>query len=201
MGTGAGSVHRTGMSTEENNVTTWCPFVSQRRQGFRHFLGHRLVRSEASTRRSESRPSSTPITPSGLNTQVNLSATPPAGMVQYDITGGTRPGGGANLFHSFGEFGVPTNNIANFLNDTGLADLQYPRSCHRRKYLQHLRHHPNHRLRERQSLPDESGRILVWTERHGERRRDGDLHQCRLSATHGQRTIQRDSRTQQPMLC
>jgi filamentous hemagglutinin family protein len=36
--------------------------------------------------------------------------------VQFDITGGTRPGGGANLFHSFGEFGVPTNNIANFLN-------------------------------------------------------------------------------------
>jgi filamentous hemagglutinin family protein len=57
-----------------------------------------------------------PITPAGLNTQVNLSATPPPGGVQYDITGGTRPGGGANLFHSFGEFGVPTNNIANFLN-------------------------------------------------------------------------------------
>src|ERR1043165_9807734 len=34
---------------------------------------------------------------------------------------GTRPGGGANLFHSFGEFGVPNNNIANFLNDSGLA--------------------------------------------------------------------------------
>jgi filamentous hemagglutinin family protein len=55
-----------------------------------------------------------------LNTQVNLSATPPAGKTQYDITGGTRPGGGANLFHSFGEFGVPTNNIANFLNETAL---------------------------------------------------------------------------------
>jgi filamentous hemagglutinin family protein len=26
-----------------------------------------------------------------------------------------------NLFHSFGEFGVPNNNIANFLNDSGLA--------------------------------------------------------------------------------
>lgn len=61
-----------------------------------------------------------PITSSGLNTQVNLSATPPAGTVQYDITGGTRPGGGANLFHSFGEFGVPSNNIANFLNETAL---------------------------------------------------------------------------------
>ena len=60
-----------------------------------------------------------PITPSGLNTQINLSATPPAGTVQYDITGGTRSG--TNLFHSFGEFGVPNNNIANFLNDTGSA--------------------------------------------------------------------------------
>src|SRR6187549_4209578 len=62
----------------------------------------------------------TPITPSGLNTQVNLSATPPPGKTQYDITGGTRPGGGANLFHSFGDFNVPNNNIANFLNDSGI---------------------------------------------------------------------------------
>ena len=42
------------------------------------------------------------------------------GTTQYDITGGTRPGSGPNLFHSFGEFGVPTNNIANFLNETAL---------------------------------------------------------------------------------
>jgi filamentous hemagglutinin family protein len=60
------------------------------------------------------------ITQSGLNTQVNISATPPAGKMQYDITGGARPGGGLNLFHSFGEFGVPANAIANFLNDTAL---------------------------------------------------------------------------------
>jgi filamentous hemagglutinin family protein len=38
----------------------------------------------------------------------------------YNITGGHRPGGGVNLFHSFGDFGVPANNIANFLNETGL---------------------------------------------------------------------------------
>src|SRR5215472_3865363 len=57
-----------------------------------------------------------PITSSGLHTQVTLSAMPPAGKVQYDITGGTRPGGGPNLFHSFGNFNVPNNNIANFLN-------------------------------------------------------------------------------------
>jgi len=62
-----------------------------------------------------------PITPSGLNTQVNLSQAPPPGKTQFDITGGTRPGGGPNLFHSFGQFNVPNNNIANFLNDSGLA--------------------------------------------------------------------------------
>ncbi len=63
-----------------------------------------------------------PITPSGLNTHVDLSQTPPAGTIQYDITGGTRPGGvsGTNLFHSFGDFEVPANNVANFLNETHL---------------------------------------------------------------------------------
>jgi len=44
----------------------------------------------------------------------------PSGQTQYNITGGTRPGGGTNLFHSFGNFNVPENNIANFLNNTGL---------------------------------------------------------------------------------
>src|SRR6478609_8553640 len=61
-----------------------------------------------------------PITSSGLNTQVSQPVTLPTGQTQYNITGGTRPGGGANLFHSFGDFNVPTNNIANFLNNSGL---------------------------------------------------------------------------------
>jgi filamentous hemagglutinin family protein len=63
-----------------------------------------------------------PITPSGLNTLVSDPLLISGGKTQYDITGGTRPGGGANLFHSFGEFNVPTNNIANFLN-AGSVDL------------------------------------------------------------------------------
>src|SRR6266850_5725685 len=58
-----------------------------------------------------------PITPSGLHTQVSdpIIIGP---NTQYDITGGTRPGGatGTNLFHSFGDFNVPNHNIANFLN-------------------------------------------------------------------------------------
>src|SRR5262245_33014917 len=61
-----------------------------------------------------------PIPPSGVNTQVSPPANLPSGKVQYDITGGTRPGGGVNLFHSFGDFNVPNNNIANFLNNSGL---------------------------------------------------------------------------------
>jgi filamentous hemagglutinin family protein len=61
-----------------------------------------------------------PITSSGLNTQISAPVNHPGGTVQYDITGGTRPDGGQNLFHSFGEFGVPANNIANFLNETTL---------------------------------------------------------------------------------
>jgi len=62
----------------------------------------------------------TPITQSGLNTQVSQPLPLQNGGSQYNITGGTRPGGGNNLFHSFGNFNVPTNNIANFLNDSGL---------------------------------------------------------------------------------
>jgi len=63
----------------------------------------------------------TPITSSGLNTQIGVPTILPGGQTVYDITGGTRPGNGPNLFHSFGDFNVPTNNIANFLNDSGLA--------------------------------------------------------------------------------
>ena len=63
----------------------------------------------------------TPITSSGLNTHIGAPTTLPGGETVYDITGGTRPGNGPNLFHSFGDFNVPTNNIANFLNDSGLG--------------------------------------------------------------------------------
>ena len=64
-----------------------------------------------------------PITSSGLPTQVS-GPIAVGGHTQYDITGGTRPGGasGTNLFHSFGDFNVPANNIANFVN-AGSVDL------------------------------------------------------------------------------
>jgi filamentous hemagglutinin family protein len=57
----------------------------------------------------------TSITSSGLNTQVSHVA----GQPNYDITGGTRPGNGTNLFHSFGDLSVGTNHVARFLNDSG----------------------------------------------------------------------------------
>jgi filamentous hemagglutinin family protein len=61
------------------------------------------------------------ITSSGLNTTVSAPILSiPSGKIQLNITDGTRPGGGTNLFHSFGEFNVPTNITANFLNNTGL---------------------------------------------------------------------------------
>jgi filamentous hemagglutinin family protein len=55
------------------------------------------------------------VTSSGLGTVVNQ---PSAGV--YDITGGTRPGGGTNLYHSFGDFSLDTGQSGNFLNDSGL---------------------------------------------------------------------------------
>ena len=56
-----------------------------------------------------------PITSSGLNTQIS-SPISIGGRTQYDITGGARVG--ANVFHSFGQFDVPHNTIANFRNDS-----------------------------------------------------------------------------------
>lgn len=60
----------------------------------------------------------TSITSSGFGTKVTLNGGAP--VPTYDITGGTRPGNGANLFHSFGDFSVGTHDIARFGNDSGL---------------------------------------------------------------------------------
>lgn len=57
----------------------------------------------------------TDITSSGLGTQITHVGS------SYTITGGTRPGGGPNLFHSFGNFSVGVGDLANFLNNTGLS--------------------------------------------------------------------------------
>jgi filamentous hemagglutinin family protein len=62
----------------------------------------------------------TNITSSGLGTALNGSTTIPCVGGTCDITGGNRPGGGSNLFHSFGLFNVGEGDVANFLNDSGL---------------------------------------------------------------------------------
>jgi filamentous hemagglutinin family protein len=41
----------------------------------------------------------------------------------YDITGGTRPGNGPNLFHSFDRFSVGTNDTARFSGPSGIANI------------------------------------------------------------------------------
>ncbi|MCZ6875198.1 MAG: filamentous hemagglutinin N-terminal domain-containing protein, partial [bacterium] len=49
-----------------------------------------------------------------LGTAVNLD------VDIFEITGGTRPGAGPNLLHSFGSFSVGSGEAADFINDTGL---------------------------------------------------------------------------------
>jgi len=56
------------------------------------------------------------VTASGLGTVVSQ----PGGGI-FNITGGTRPGNGTNLFHSFGNFSLNAPETANFSNNTGLA--------------------------------------------------------------------------------
>jgi filamentous hemagglutinin family protein len=51
--------------------------------------------------------------------QGNLGTAVTAGP-NYDITGGTRPGGGTNLFHGFNSFSLTSADTANFINDSGL---------------------------------------------------------------------------------
>ncbi len=53
-------------------------------------------------------------------------------------------------------------DIANFLNNTGLTNLQYPWSRHRRKHLKHRWHHSNHRLRQCEFVSGESVRHRLW---------------------------------------
>ncbi len=54
-----------------------------------------------------------------LGTLVDVPRVEGANLV-HDITGGTRPGGGPTLHHSFDQLDVGENNVANFLNETSL---------------------------------------------------------------------------------
>jgi large exoprotein involved in heme utilization and adhesion len=41
----------------------------------------------------------------------------------YEITGGSRPGNGPNLFHSFDRFRLGTGDTARFTGPTGIANI------------------------------------------------------------------------------
>src|SRR5438477_9263577 len=58
----------------------------------------------------------TPTTGAG-----NLGTIVTPGGATTTITGGTRPGNGPNLFHSFGQFSIAASNTANFSNNSNLA--------------------------------------------------------------------------------
>src|SRR6266542_5535743 len=49
-------------------------------------------------------------------------AVTPSGNI-YNITGGTRPGNGPNLFHSFDRFSVGTNDTARFSGPSGIENI------------------------------------------------------------------------------
>lgn len=59
----------------------------------------------------------TPSGPGGLGTSLNTSGN------TTNITGGTRPGGGPNLFHSFNQFSVGTGDVAAFVNPGGVSNV------------------------------------------------------------------------------
>ncbi|MBS0169942.1 MAG: filamentous hemagglutinin N-terminal domain-containing protein [Nitrospira sp.] len=59
----------------------------------------------------------TPSGPGGLGTTLSTSGN------TTNITGGTRPAGGPNLFHSFNQFSVGTGDVAAFVNPGGVSNV------------------------------------------------------------------------------
>jgi filamentous hemagglutinin family protein len=61
--------------------------------------------------------------PSAIRPDGTLGTTVTQSGNVYNITGGTRPGNGPNLFHSFDRFSVGTNDTASFSGPTGIANI------------------------------------------------------------------------------
>ncbi len=61
--------------------------------------------------------SATPSGPGGLGTTLSTSGN------TTNIAGGTRPGGGPNLFHSFNQFSVGAGDVASFVNPGGVSNV------------------------------------------------------------------------------
>ncbi|WP_446395443.1 CHAT domain-containing protein [Coleofasciculus sp. E1-EBD-02] len=62
---------------------------------------------------------SQPITPAADGTETTVTSE----GNRYDIQGGTVSGDGVNLFHSFEQFGLDTNQIANFLSNPEIQNI------------------------------------------------------------------------------
>jgi filamentous hemagglutinin family protein len=62
---------------------------------------------------------SQPITPAADGTETTVTSE----GNRYDIQGGTVSGDGVNLFHSFEQFGLDTNQIANFLSNPEIRNI------------------------------------------------------------------------------
>jgi len=61
--------------------------------------------------------------PSAITSDGTLRTTVSQRGTIYDITGGTRPANGPNLFHSFDRFSVGTGDTARFSGETGIANI------------------------------------------------------------------------------
>ena len=127
----------------------------------------------------------TNITSSGLGTTVGQAGT------TWNITGGTRPGNGSNLFHSFGLLKSRRRQYRELLQRGGLrcrgAARRHPKysgSSHRQPSLQHIWDNTDDGFRHGKSVSDESERLDLRTHCPAQRRRlisrhNGQLHQAR----------------------
>jgi filamentous hemagglutinin family protein len=61
--------------------------------------------------------------PSAITGDGTLGTTVTRSGTLYDITGGTRPGNGPNLFHSFDRFSVGTGDTARFSGSSGIVNI------------------------------------------------------------------------------
>ena len=123
----------------------------------------------------------TSITSSGLNTTVTVNGAAP--VPTYDITGGTRPGNGTNLFHSFGQFSVGTNDVARFANDSGLPTSNILSRVTGGAAFEYLWQYLHDRVHRRQPLSHQPSRRSFWTDRQLERQWFCHGQYSRLSPT------------------
>jgi len=103
-----------GLTKERWHLTKLLTWLTENRKVNRILLGT-LVLGFFPTG-VEAQPQPVPAN-DGTNTQVEASGN------QFTITGGQTSGDGANLFHSFSEFGLDVNQTANFLTNPAIQNI------------------------------------------------------------------------------